>query len=306
MFSIFLAWFSSPIEGPAMITMGGRGRKSQPKKSKPPFSIFLAQFSSPIGGFVVAVKGRWWKSQPKKSNLHFRFFWRDFRYPSKILRWLRWRGECGWLGDKNRDWKNRIDVFNFFWPQFLSSSFPPSQSQDPQICDIASSSNIFENLKFSKMFDKDAIPRIRRSCNCGGVGEWITKIVAEKNRRLRSRSAFLWRLPPLSQTGWWSRSAFFDTIKLLSLSYTPELLSCSTRPLGQVAPPIWPGDLQCRRAFMAISKKWLETTENNPDIFKRFITRDENWMNHFEPPFKQQSATWKTTITPRQKKVWHV
>ncbi len=35
----------------------------------------------------------------------------------------------------------------------------------------------------------------------------------------------------------------------LCLSSTPELLSCSTRLLGQAAPPIWPGDLQCGCAF---------------------------------------------------------
>ncbi len=50
--------------------------------------------------------------------------------------------------------------------------FPPSQSQDPRIHDIVSSSNIFENLDFFYMLDEDAISWIRVSCNCdgGGVG----------------------------------------------------------------------------------------------------------------------------------------
>ncbi len=103
----------------------------------PTFSIFLAQFSSPIKGPVMIAMGRgsvwvvgWRKSQLTKSNRRFDFFGRDFRHPVS----------------------------------------PPSQLQDPRICDIASLSNIFENLKFSKMFDEDAISRIRGSCDCDGEG----------------------------------------------------------------------------------------------------------------------------------------
>ncbi len=57
----------------------------------------------------------------------------------------------------------------------------------------------------------------------------MMKIAANKNRRRRSWSAFLWRLLPFSQTRWQSWLASFDGIKPLGLSSTPELLSCSTR-----------------------------------------------------------------------------
>ncbi len=46
------------------------------------------------------------------------------------------------------------NVSLIFSAAIFVTQFPPSQSQDPRICDIASSSNIFENLKFSKMFYK--------------------------------------------------------------------------------------------------------------------------------------------------------
>ncbi len=104
------------------------------------------------------------------------------------------------------------------------------------------------------MFDVNAISRNRESCDCDGVGggERMTKIVAEKNRRLRTRSAFLWCLQPFSRTGWRSQSASFNVIKPLGLSSTPGLLSCLTMPLGRVAPPIWPCNLQCGHAFRSL------------------------------------------------------
>ncbi len=134
----------------------------------------------------------------KKSNRwHFWFFWCYFCHPSRVLRWLQWggvmgRGEVwGWLGWWKLPWFSSTNFFHcnrrtiefailclrptflricfrFFWPWFLSSSFPPSQSQNHRIRNIASSSNIFENLKFSKMFDEDAISRIRGSGDCDG------------------------------------------------------------------------------------------------------------------------------------------
>ncbi len=87
------------------------------------------------------------------------------------MRFLRlwWRK----LGDENCGRKNRTDVIDFFQMQFSSPNFPdrnrrnlkfatlclrltflriyPSQSQDIRFCDIVSSSNSFENFKFSKM-----------------------------------------------------------------------------------------------------------------------------------------------------------
>ncbi len=90
-------------------------------------------------------------------------------------------------------------------------------------------------------------------------GGWPRKYKAQRSipvscmqspSRLQSQPAFLWRLPTFSQTGWRSRLASFDVIKLLGLSSKHEYLSSSTRLLGQVALPIWPGDLQCGHALI--------------------------------------------------------
>ncbi len=151
------------------------------------------------------------------------FFQRDFRLPLTVLQWL-WGGRNVCLGDKNheRKKKNSNWCFQFFQPWFSSTNF---------------TINSFENLKFSKLFDEDAISRIRGSWDCDGgnwgtkiaaekIGnvifgydfrhlispiaiagpsnsivmreEWMTKIAAKKNRRLRSWLAFLWRLPTFS------------------------------------------------------------------------------------------------------------
>ncbi len=85
---------------------------------------------------------------------------------SRVLQ-LRWEK----LRDKNCGWKNWTDI-PIFQLRFSSSNFPPSQSQDlefailcrptflriypsqaqdPRIRDVASSSNSFENFKFSKL-----------------------------------------------------------------------------------------------------------------------------------------------------------
>ncbi len=93
-----------------------------------------------------------------------------------------------WLNVGKCQKKKSVDflVFNFFQPQFSSSTPPPlphkkkSQSQDPQIRNIATSSNIFENSKFSKMLDKDAILQIQGSCDCDG-GKLDDKNRGQKN-----------------------------------------------------------------------------------------------------------------------------
>ncbi len=63
-----------------------------------------------------------------------------------------------------------LAAVRFFRLRFSSPNFPLSQSQDPRIRDIVSSSNIFENLKFSKVFDEDAMSRIWGYCDCDGEG----------------------------------------------------------------------------------------------------------------------------------------
>ncbi len=116
------------------------------------------------------------------------FFGRDFRHPfspinsfknlkfSKIFgeyTILQIRGSCDCDGE---NWVMKIapekieNISLIFSAVIFVTQFPPLQSQDPRLCDIASSSNIFENLKFSKMFDEDAISQIRGSCDCDGGG----------------------------------------------------------------------------------------------------------------------------------------
>ncbi len=164
---------------------------------------------------------------------------------SSILR-LRW-GETGW-------WKSAEKIGNvssILSTLIFVNQFLPSQLQDPQICDIVSSSNIFENLFliFSSMiFVIQFGPS--NSWLWWGEGEWMAKIAVGKNRKLWSRPAFLWCLRTFSRTGWRSQSASFDVIKPLGLSSTPGFLICSTRPLDQATPPIWLGDLQFGRALI--------------------------------------------------------
>ncbi len=122
------------------------------------------------------------------------------------------------------------------------------------------------------MFDEDAILRIRLFCESDWGGGRMTKIGAEKNHRLRNRSAFLWCLPTFSRTGWRSRSALFHAIKPLCLRSTLGLLSCSTRPFGQVAVPIWPCNLQYGHAFS--EKKYAEADNDasNPDDVETLLS----------------------------------
>ncbi len=125
----------------------------------------------------------------------------------------------------------RLRYLRFFRPRFLSSNFPQSL--------IPGSSNL------QLWWDR-------------GVGSRWWKL-RPKNRRLWSWSAFLRSLSTFSQIGWQSRLASFNVIKLLGLLSTPGLWSCSTKPLGLAAPPIWPGDLQYGRAFRLTSWSVLQT-----------------------------------------------
>ncbi len=71
-------------------------------------------------------------------------------------------------------------VFDFFGCKFRHPPPPPpSQFQDNQIRDIASSSNIFEHFKFSKMLEEETISQISGFCDCD-VENWVTKIAAKK------------------------------------------------------------------------------------------------------------------------------
>ncbi len=148
---------------------------------------------------------------------------------------VRWGGGSmcvvGWQKSRTK----KLNRFRFFRPWFLSLNFPHQQ---------------FWEFKILKLFDEDAISQIRGSCNCDGKGGVDDKNCGQKNQRIRSRPAFLWRLQTFSRTGWWSRSASFDTIKPFGLLSTPGFLSCSTRPLSRATPLIWPDYLQCGRALI--------------------------------------------------------
>ncbi len=93
-------------------------------------------------------------------------------------------GEIGWRRSRankwNSDQKNQKRRFDFFGHNFC---YPPTPIAitGPSNRDITSSSNSFKNLKFSKMFNKDAILQIQGSCDCDGSG-WVIKIAAEKTK----------------------------------------------------------------------------------------------------------------------------
>ncbi len=155
----------------------GRGDENRDRKSQTDvFDFFGVIFVTHRGscddcdGARECVGGCVTKIALKKSTDGFDFFRHDFCYPLRVLRWLRWRGvgECvgGWV-TKIATKKIELTFLIFFSHPVPP---PPSQLQGPRICDIASSFNIFENLKFTKMFNEDAISRIRGSCDCDGWG----------------------------------------------------------------------------------------------------------------------------------------
>ncbi len=193
--AVFDFWtqFLSPIQGSVMIAMGMGGvvgwvTKIATEKIKPRFRFFWLWFLSPKFPYqqfwsfenkilktvwrrrnIVNLrilqlrwgKVGWRRSRLKKSEMWVRFFRPRFSSPNFPHRNLR---TLEFVILHLRPTSLKI-CFQFFWSQFSSSNLPPLQSQGPRIRDIASSSEIFENLKFSKMFDEDAILRIRRSCD---------------------------------------------------------------------------------------------------------------------------------------------
>ncbi len=198
--------------------VGGCVMKIATKKIKPTFSIFWLWFSSPS-----FLDQQFWEFKILK-NVGRRHNIANLR----ILQ-LRW----GKLGVENCVWKIK-NVSLIFSAAIFVAQFSTSQSQDSQIRYIVSSSNIFENLKFSKMFVRDTISRIRGSCDCDWRG-WMTKIAAEKNQRLRSwLVAFLWCLLPFSRTGWRSRSVGLvrcdNAARLIIHTWAFKLLNQATRP----------------------------------------------------------------------------
>ena len=46
----------------------------------------------------------------------------------------------------------------------------------------------------------------------------------------------------------------------------------------------------------------INSADNDPTFLNRIITGDETWCFLYDPQQKQQSITWKTPVSPRQKK----
>ncbi len=52
-----------------------------------------------------------------------------------------------------------------------------------------------------------------------------------------------------------------------------------------------------------VCRKWESLRAANPKFFKHVITYDESRVHFFDPLLKQESATWKTQVSPRKQKV---
>ncbi len=175
---------------------------------------------------MITKGGGGMKIAAKKSNCRFQFFWRNFRHPSRVLRWLQFEGG----NEKSvRGWITKI-VTEKIEPTFSIFS--------SVICHPISLINSFQNLKFSKMFGEDTTSRIRRSCDCDG-GKLGDENRDWKNRKrqfdpliwpgnLQCRRALRWKKQP--QLGKSLGSFFFD---LYSVACTHVSLTSSRFNLVQ-------------------------------------------------------------------------
>ncbi len=123
---------------------------------------------------------RWVNSQKYLTKIQCR----EFEGPAMIMMGRK-------VGDENRGWKNQTDVFDFFGAIFIAhrgscddydgggvvgwwKSRPKKNRNDVfdffnrDFCYPISHIDSFENLKFSELFDEDAISQIRRFCDCDG------------------------------------------------------------------------------------------------------------------------------------------
>ncbi|KAJ4442216.1 hypothetical protein ANN_12082 [Periplaneta americana] len=53
---------------------------------------------------------------------------------------------------------------------------------------------------------------------------------------------------------------------------------------------------------MTICGDLISSADDDPTFLNRIITGDETWRFLYDPQLKRQSATWKTPLSPRQKK----
>ena len=47
----------------------------------------------------------------------------------------------------------------------------------------------------------------------------------------------------------------------------------------------------------------LEQLKTEPNLLKRVVTGNESWIFEYDPLTKRQSREWKSTLSPRPKKV---
>lgn len=52
-----------------------------------------------------------------------------------------------------------------------------------------------------------------------------------------------------------------------------------------------------------IRMEWKERIAAEPDILNRGIAVDETWIHYFDPLTNQESCTWKSSTSPRKKKM---
>ncbi len=147
------------------------------------FDIAMSKFPKMFDAdSILRIRGSWddcdgegkegcRKSWPKKSKTSIWLLWLWFSSPNHSHTPLPLRNHRRTL--EFAIWSLRQTFLGIY----------SSQSQDPRICDIASSSNSFENLKFSKMF--------WRRCNTANSRvlrlRWEWEVVGSENRDGKNR-----------------------------------------------------------------------------------------------------------------------
>ncbi len=57
------------------------------------------------------------------------------------------------------------------------------------------------------------------------------------------------------------------------------------------------------RKWIKVCGEWLRMMNSDSDLMTKTVTGDENWVQHFDPLLKQESATWKLPGQVRKIKV---
>ncbi len=178
---MFLAQFLSSIEGPAMIAMEDRG----------------------VYGWLGD------ENRSAKISRRFRFFRRDFRHPSRVLRWL--DNYAGERGDKNRGQKSQTDVFDFFGAIFITHRWSCDDCNGARECvgGLVTKIALKKSIDSFDFFGTLLVPN-RGSCddcNWGRgecVGGWEMKITTKKIEptfSIFSAAIFVIQVPPFTIAG---------------------------------------------------------------------------------------------------------